>query len=275
METKIKNRKPRSPGSRFQSYIYSEDLKKQKYDGSSLIDGTLKKKGGRNCYGRITVRHRGGGAAKKYRCVDFNRKNHGIIGTIKDIHYDPNRNVPIALIFYPNGKKQYVLLAEGMKIGGTISSGSTAEVSIGNCLQLKDIPVGFKVHNLEITPNTGGKLVRSAGAFAQIASKEENYASVMMPSGEIRLLHMNCYATVGEVAYANYKNISIGKAGRNRHRGIRPSVRGMAMNPVDHPHGGGEGRTKSGKNPQSPHGKCAKGTKTRFKKSRFIIKRRK
>jgi large subunit ribosomal protein L2 len=275
MNNRIVQRKPRNSSLRFQSYLYNDDIDKHAKPERSLLTGCIKKTGGRNCYGRITVRHRGGGVDRKYRIIDFNRRERTVSGIVSSIQYDPNRNVPIALINYPNGNKQYILLAEGLKLGSSVAAGLNVEATLGNCLPLRNIPVGFSVHNLEIAPNSGGKLVRSAGACAQIVAKEKEYATMKMPSGEIRLIHLDCWATVGSLSNAGYKNISIGKAGRNRRKGIRPSVRGMAMNPVDHPHGGGEGRSKSGSHPVSPTGKCAKGTKTRKRVSRFILKRRK
>ncbi len=273
--TIIVQRKPRNPSLRFQSYLYNKEVSKKNNPEKSLVTGCLKKTAGRNAYGRITVRHRGGGADKKYRIVDFRRAEKLGEGRVIDFQYDPNRNVPLALVFYANGEKQYVLMAESLKRGDIIKTGENVEAAVGNALALRYIPVGFHIHNIELHPSRGGVLVRSAGASAQLVAKEGEYAIVRLPSGETRLIHLDCWATVGQVANAAYKNITIGKAGRNRHKGIRPSVRGMAMNPVDHPHGGGEGRSKSGEHPQSPWGKCAKGTRTRRHNSRFILKRRK
>jgi len=274
MSTRVVRRKPRTPSLRAQSYVYNDAISKGDRPIKSLLGGKIKKTGGRNCYGRITVRHRGGGAFQKYRIIDFNRFEKNLFGKVVSIQYDPNRNVPIALVVYSNGIKKYLLLAEGISVGSTVIASETADVSVGNALPLKCIPDGFAIHNIEVRPGSGGKMVRSAGASAQIVAKEGEYVTIKMPSGEIRLLHQNCWATVGALANAGYKNESIGKAGRNRWRGKRPSVRGMAMNPIDHPHGGGEGRSKSGSHPVSPWGKCAKGTKTRMRKSRFIIRRR-
>lgn len=272
---KIVKRKPRNSSLRFQSYLYDEMVNKKNCPEKSLVGGRLVHSGGRNAYGRITVRHRGGGAARIYRIIDFMRFDRNVVGVVKDIQYDPNRNVPIALIVYQNGKKGYILLSDNMKIGSTVVAGENVEALEGNALPLRNIPVGFMLHNLEIRPGGGGVLVRSAGTSAQLVAKENDYATIRMPSGESRLLHLDCWATIGVVANAAIKNIVIGKAGRNRYLGKRPSVRGMAMNPVDHPHGGGEGRSKSGSHPRSPFGKCAKGSKTRRKKSRFILKRKK
>lgn len=272
---KIVQRKPRNPSLRFQSYLYDSVVSKKNNPEKSLVTGCIKKSAGRNAYGRITVRHRGGGADRKYRIVDFQRMNKLGAGKIVDFQYDPNRNVPLALVFYPNGEKQYILMADSLKKGDLILAGEGVEAATGNALALRNIPVGFTIHNIELKPKSGGVLVRSAGAGAQLVAKEGEYAIVRLPSGETRLVHLDCWATVGSVGNAAYKNITIGKAGRNRHKGIRPAVRGMAMNPVDHPHGGGEGRSKSGEHPQSPWGKCAKGTKTRRRVGRFILKRRK
>ena len=270
----IKSRNPRTPASRFQTYISSESIT-QKTPEKSLTIG-LKKSGGRNAYGRITVRHRGGGAARKYRIIDFARSERDIEGTVKTIEYDPNRNVRIALVAYRSGAKRYILLPEGLSVGDTVYTGVNAEAKVGNCLPLRNVPIGFTVHNIEMKPGTGGKLVRSAGTSAQLMAKKDSYATLKMPSGEIRMLHLDCWATVGVLGNADYKNISWGKAGRTRHRGFRPTVRGMAMNPVDHPRGGGEGRSKSGTLAgTSPWGKGSTGTRTRRRKSPFILKRRK
>jgi len=273
--TKIIQRKPRNASLRFQSYLYNSLVSKKNDPEKTLLTGCIKKNAGRNAYGRITVRHRGGGADKKYRVIDFKRLERAVAGVVADIQYDPNRNVPIALIVFSNGNKSYILLPENIVVGSVVSAGVNVEALSGNALPLRNIPVGFQVHNLELKPGFGGVLVRSAGASAQLVAKENEHAIIKLPSGETRLVHLDCWATVGQVANSAFKNITIGKAGRNRHLGIRPSVRGMAMNPVDHPHGGGEGRSKSGSHPRSPWGKCAKGTKTRRSKNRFILKRRK
>jgi large subunit ribosomal protein L2 len=273
--TKIIQRKPRNASLRFQSYLYNSLVSKKNDPEKTLLTGCIKKNAGRNAYGRITVRHRGGGADKKYRVIDFKRLERAVAGVVADIQYDPNRNVPIALIVFSNGNKSYILLPENIVVGSVVSAGVNVEALSGNALPLRNIPVGFQVHNLELKPGFGGVLVRSAGAAAQLVAKENEHAIIKLPSGETRLVHLDCWATVGQVANSAFKNITIGKAGRNRHLGIRPSVRGMAMNPVDHPHGGGEGRSKSGSHPRSPWGKCAKGTKTRRSKNRFILKRRK
>lgn len=269
----INRRKPRNASLRFQSFVDTSDLTKKKPE-KSLVKG-LKKSGGRNVYGRITVRHRGGGAARKYRMVDFKRVIRDIPGKVVAIEYDPNRSARIALIVYENGVKSYMLAPQGLEIGSVIMAGESAEVSVGNSLPLRNIPIGFTVHNIEITPGSGGKLARSAGASIQLVAKEGDHATLRMPSGEMRMVHANCWATIGVLGNADHKNVSIGKAGRTRHRGFRPTVRGMVMNPVDHPHGGGEGRSKSGSHPVSPWGKGAKGTRTRRRKNPLIIRRRK
>ena len=266
-------RKPRNPSLRFQTFVDTSDITTNKPE-KSLVVG-LRKSGGRNAYGRITVRHRGGGAPTKYRIIDFNRSERDIPGIVKSIEYDPNRNTRIGLVVYKSGAKRYILIPNELKVGQEVIAGATVEPRVGNALPLSRIPVGFQVHNIEIKPGSGGKLARSAGTFAQIVAKENELVTLKMPSGEVRLVHQDCWATVGTLGNADYKNITWGKAGRTRHLGWRPTVRGMAMNPVDHPHGGGEGRSKSGKHPVSPWGKGAKGTKTRRRKSRFILKRRK
>jgi large subunit ribosomal protein L2 len=269
----IVKRKPRNASLRFQTFIDNSDLTTSK-PCKQLTVG-LRKKGGRNVHGRITMRHQGGGADRLYRIIDFKRSERDIEGTVKTVEYDPNRNVRIGLVLYKNGVKRYILLPEDLKVGSTVYAGEKAEPTVGNCLPMNNIPVGFMVHNIEMTPGKGGKLVRSAGCAAQIVAKNDGFATMKMPSGEIRLISLDCWATVGVLGNADFKNISWGKAGRSRHRGIRPSVRGMAMNPVDHPHGGGEGRSKSGSHPVSPWAKGCKGTRTRKRRSSQIIKRRK
>lgn len=269
----IVKRKPRTPSSRFQTYMSSDDITAKKPE-KSLVVG-LRKSGGRNAYGRITSFHKGGGARRLYRVIDFRRSERDIPGKVTTIEYDPNRNVRIGLVVYANGAKRYVLIPEKVSVGSVIISGENVEANVGNCMPLRNIPVGFYVHNVEMRPGSGGKLVRSAGCGAQLQAKTDEYATLKMPSSETRFIHLDCWATVGVLGCADYKNISLGKAGRSRHMGIRPTVRGMAMNPVDHPHGGGEGRSKSGSHPRTPWGKGCKGTRTRKKDSRFIIRRRK
>lgn len=269
----IVKRKPRNSSLRFQTFIDSTDITTNKPE-RSLVMG-LRKKGGRNAYGRITVRHKGGGAARKYRLIDFKRSERDVVGTLTTVEYDPNRNVRIGLVSYANGAKGYILLPEELRVGSQVIASEKADARVGNALPLSRIPVGFMVHNIEMTPGSGGKLVRGAGTSAQLMAKTEEHATLKMPSGEIRMLPLGCWATVGVLGNADYKNISWGKAGRTRNRGIRPSVRGMAMNPVDHPHGGGEGRSKSGSHPKTPWGKGCKGTRTRVRKNPLILKRRK
>ncbi len=269
----IVKRKPRNSSLRFQSFLSSSDITKKQPE-KSLVMG-LKKSGGRNSYGRITVRHRGGGAAKKYRIIDFKRIDREVPGKVVAIEYDPNRNVRIGLVFFANGAKRYILVPENLVVGHTVIASEHAEAKPGNCMPLRRIPVGFTIHNIEIRPDSGGTFARSAGTSAQIIGKTEEYATLKMPSGEVRMVLLDCWATIGVLGNADYKNISWGKAGRTRHKGFRPSVRGMAMNPVDHPHGGGEGRSKSGSHPTTPWGKGCKGTRTRTRKNPLIIKRRK
>ena len=239
---------------------------------------SLKKNAGRNNQGKITVRHHGGGSRRKYRIIDFKRKKDGIPAVVKTIEYDPNRTANIALICYADGEKAYILAPVGLKVGQTVMNGSTAEISVGNCLPLADIPVGTEVHNIEMYPGKGGQLVRSAGNSAQLMAKEGKYATLRLPSGEMRMVPIICRATVGQVGNADHGLINIGKAGRKRHMGIRPTVRGSVMNPNDHPHGGGEGKTGIGRpGPSTPWGKPALGLKTRKKNkqsNKMIVRRR-
>jgi len=269
----IIKRKPRNASLRFQTFISSDDITTTKPERSLLIG--LHKKGGRNAYGRITTRHKGGGAPRRYRIIDFRRSVRDIEGKITTIEYDPNRNVRIGLVVYPNGVKRYILLPEGVVVGNVVVAGESAEPKVGHAMPLRSVPVGFFVHNIELRPGAGGQFARSAGTSAQLAAKGDEYATLKLPSGEVRLVLLDCWATIGVLGNADVKNIVIGKAGRSRHLGIRPTVRGMAMNPVDHPHGGGEGRSKSGSHPVSPWGKGAKGTRTRKQKNPLILKRRK
>ncbi len=236
----------------------------------------LKSKAGRNHHGRITVRHRGGGHKRKYRVIDFRRDKHGVPAKVAAIEYDPNRSARIALLFYRDGEKRYILAPDQLKVGDRVESGPDAEARVGNALPLARIPLGLPVHNLELQPGRGGRLVRGAGGGAQIMSREGGYAQIRLPSGEIRLIRSDCYATVGQVGNSEHQARSLGKAGRKRWQGIRPTVRGVAMNPVDHPMGGGEGRA-SGGHPESPWGWQTKGHRTRSRKNasnRFIVKRR-
>lgn len=269
----IISRKPRNASLRAQTYIDTSSLSKNG-PHKGLVTGLRKSSGGRNAYGRITVRHRGNGAAKKYRVIDFKRVTRDVPGKIISVEYDPNRNVHIALVSYLNGTKSYMLMPQTLELGSIVYSGENVEAKVGYSLPIKNIPVGFTIHNVEITPGSGGKFARSAGTSVQLVAKGEENATLKMPSGEMRMVNLNCWATVGVLGNADYKNISWGKAGRIRHLGIRPTVRGMAMNPVDHPHGGGEGRSKSGSHPVSPWGKGAKGTRTRKRQNSMIIRRR-
>ncbi|MCK4651335.1 50S ribosomal protein L2 [Candidatus Babeliales bacterium] len=269
----IVTRKPRSSSLRGQQFLDFKELTKKKPEKSLLAP--LPKKAGRNAYGRITVRHRGGGAKRKYRIIDFKRSQKDVAGVVSAFEYDPNRNVFIVLIKYKNGAKCYILKPDGLNIGDEIFAGTKAEAKVGNCLSLKNIPVGFFIHNVEIIPGQGGKIARGAGCSVQLLGKEGSLAILKMPSGETRTVCLDCLATIGALSNADRKNITLGKAGRTRHLGWRPSVRGMAMNPVDHPHGGGEGRSKSGSHPVTPWGKSCKGARTRRRKSTAILKRRK
>ncbi|SHJ06078.1 50S ribosomal protein L2 [Desulfofundulus thermosubterraneus] len=270
----IKKFKPTSPGRRFVTVSTFDEITKTEPEKSLLVP--LKKKAGRNFQGRITVRHRGGGHKRMYRIIDFKRDKDGIPAKVASIEYDPNRSARIALLHYADGEKRYILAPVGLEVGMTVVSGPDADIKVGNALPLRNIPVGTLVHNLELYPGGGGQLVRSAGAAAQVMAKEGKYAHIRMPSGEMRLLLLDCRATIGQVGNVEHENITIGKAGRSRWLGIRPTVRGVVMNPVDHPHGGGEGRSPIGRNPVTPWGKPALGARTRKKKpsDRLIIKRR-
>ncbi len=270
----IKQFKPYTPGRRFMSVQKNDDITKKDPERSLLAP--LHKKGGRNNRGRITMRHRGGGAHRLYRVIDFKRNKLSVPGKVAAIEYDPNRNARIALIHYLDGEKRYILAPKDVKVGDTIVAGPESDITPGNALKLRDIPVGTMVHNLEIEPGRGGKLVRAAGTSAQLMAKEGKYAYVRMPSGELRLILQECMATVGQIGNEDYENISLGKAGKTRWLGRRPMVRGMVMNPVDHPMGGGEGRSKSHKHPVSPWGTPAKGYRTRKNKpsDRLIVRRR-
>jgi large subunit ribosomal protein L2 len=238
----------------------------------------LKSKGGRNSFGRITIRHRGGGHKRQYRIIDFRRNKDGIPAKVVGIEYDPNRSANIALLNYADGEKTYILAPAGLKVGSTVLSGEKADIFPGNAMPIRYIPVGTLIHNIELKPGKGGQLVRSAGTSAQLMAKEGAYAHIRMPSNEVRLIHVECRATIGQVGNIDHENISIGKAGRSRWLGIRPTVRGSVMNPVDHPHGGGEGRSPIGrKAPVTPWGKPTLGARTRRKKQsdKYIVRRRK
>ncbi len=266
--------KPITPGRRHKVRVINNVLYKGKV--YKKLVSKKKKTGGRNNFGRITVRHIGGGHKQKYRLIDFKRNKHNIYGLVKRIEYDPNRNAYIALILYRDGERRYILYPNGMKIGDVIISGiKNIPIKCGNCLLIKDIPIGSIVHNVELTPGKGGQIARSAGSFAQITARDINYVTIKLRSGEIRKIRSMCKATLGEIGNSEYMLRVLGKAGCKRWLGIRPTVRGTAMNPVDHPHGGGEGRN-FGKHPVSPYGLQTKGKKTRKNKrtNKFIIKRR-
>jgi len=253
-----------------------EEITKTKPEKRLL--GPLRKSGGRNNYGRITTRHRGGGHKRNYRIVDFKRNKHGVPARVAAIEYDPNRSARIALLNYVDGEKRYILAPLGLNVGDTVMSGPEAEVRVGNALPLRSIPLGTQIHNVELQHGRGGVMVRSAGASAQLMAKEGNYATLRMPSGEMRMVHIDCLATIGQVGNLDHQNIRIGKAGRARWKGKRPEVRGSAMNPRDHPHGGGEGRAPRGMaTPKTKWGKPARGVRTRHNPStnRYIVRRRK
>ena len=272
----IKKYNPTSPGRRFMSVSAFEEITTTTPE-KSLLD-TLKKTGGRNAHGRITVRHRGGGEKRKYRIIDFKRNKDGVPAKVATIEYDPNRTANIALLHYADGEKRYILAPLGLKVGDTIESGEHADIKVGNALQIKNIPVGTMIHNIELKPGKGGQMVRSAGNAAQLMAKEGAYAQVRLPSGEVRMVSVDAKATIGQVGNLDSENVNLGKAGRKRHMGIRPTVRGSVMNPCDHPHGGGEGKSPIGRpGPVTPWGKPALGYKTRKKKNpsdKFIVKRR-
>lgn len=272
----IKKYNPTSPARRNMSVLTFEEITKKEPEKSLVVP--LKKKAGRNSYGRITVRHQGGGAKQKYRIIDFKRDKDGIKAKVSAIEYDPNRSANIALLTYLDGEKRYIIAPDGLKVGDFVESGENADIKVGNALPLKNIPVGTVIHNIELKPGKGGQLVRAAGISAQLMAKENDYAQVRLPSGEVRMIRLNCRATIGVVGNHDHENVSIGKAGRKRWMGIRPTVRGVVMNPVDHPHGGGEGKSPIGRpSPVTPWGKPTLGLKTRKKNKasdKFIVKRR-
>jgi large subunit ribosomal protein L2 len=272
----VKKYNPTSPGRRFMSVSAFEEITATTPERSLLAP--LKKSGGRNVHGRITVRHIGGGAKRKYRIIDFKRNKDGVPAKVSTIEYDPNRSANIALLTYADGEKRYIICPVGVKVGDTIESGAQADIKPGNALKLADIPTGTVIHNIEMKPGKGAQLVRSAGNAAQLMAKEGKYAQVRLPSGEVRMIPMEAKATIGQVGNVDQENINIGKAGRKRHMGVRPTVRGSVMNPNDHPHGGGEGKSPIGRpGPVTPWGKPTLGYKTRKKKNpsdKFIVKRR-
>ncbi len=272
----VKKFKPTSPARRFMTVSSFEEITKKEPERSLLEP--LKKHAGRNSYGRITVRHRGGGNRQKYRVIDFKRNKMDMPATVIGIEYDPNRSANIALLQYEDGEKRYIIAPLGLTDGDVVISSATADIKPGNALPISSIPVGTLIHNIELSPGKGGQLVRSAGNSAQLMAKEGKYAQVRLPSGEVRMVRINCMATIGQVGNIEHENISIGKAGRKRHMGFRPTVRGVVMNPNDHPHGGGEGKSPIGMpSPVTPWGKPALGLKTRKKNkesNKFIVKRR-
>ena len=273
----IKHFRPYTPSRRNMTISTFEEITKKTPEKSLLAN--KKKNAGRNSYGRITVRHQGGGNRQKYRIIDFKRQKDGMEATVIGIEYDPNRSANIALIEYTDGTKSYILAPQGLTDGDKVVSGAGADIKPGNAMPIENIPVGIMIHNIELNPGQGGKLVRSAGQEAQLMAKEGAYAHVRLPSGEMRLVSIKCRATIGTIGNSDHENIKIGKAGRKRHMGIRPTVRGSVMNPNDHPHGGGEGRAPVGRpGPLTPWGKPALGYKTRTKNklsNKFIVKRRK
>jgi large subunit ribosomal protein L2 len=271
----IRRYKPTSPGRRGASVSDFAELTKG-YKVEHSLTSRQKMKGGRNNQGVITARHRGGGHAQHYRLVDFKRNKDGIPAKVDSVQYDPNRSARIALLFYADGEKRYILAPEGLKAGDEVLSGPDAPPNVGNAMPLRNIPLGLTIHNIELQPGVGGKLCRSAGSTATLMAREAEWAQVTLPSGEIRRIPATCRATIGTMGNSDHMNVVIGKAGRNRWKGIRPTVRGTAMNPIDHPHGGGEGRTKGGRHPVSPSGKSAKGggTRKRRKPSNSSIVRR-
>jgi len=270
----IKPHKPTSPGRRFQTSSDFEEITKKDPEKSLLKP--LRKRGGRNSNGRITVRYRGGGHKRAYRLIDFKRDKDGIPAVVASIEYDPNRSANIALLHYADGDKRYIIAPYKLQLGDRLMSGQGAEIRNGNALPLREVPLGTYIHNIELSVGHGGQLARSAGSYCQLMAKEGKYAQIKLPSGEVRMVLQNCRATIGQVGNLEHENISIGKAGRNRWLGKKPHVRGVAMNPVDHPHGGGEGKSSGGRHPVTPWGVPTKGYRTRFRKEsdRLIVKRR-
>lgn len=270
----IKKLTPTSPARRYQTYLTNDELTTdQPY--KPLLD-SKKRTSGRNNLGKMTVRHRGGGHKRQYRIIDFKRDKFGIPGKVATIEYDPNRSARIALINYADGEKRYILAPVGIQVGQAILSGPEADILTGNALPIRNIPLGTQIHNIELKPGKGGQMARSAGSFAQLVARDGDRAQLRLPSGEIRIVSVLCMATVGQVGNVEHENVSIGKAGRSRWKGIRPTVRGVAMNPVDHPHGGGEGKTSGGRHPVNPNGKPEGRTRKANKASdKFIVRRRK
>jgi large subunit ribosomal protein L2 len=271
----LKTFRPSTPSLRFMTVTTFDDVTKNEPEKSLLLPKL--RTGGRNNLGRLTVRHRGGGHKRLYRVLDFKREKFGIPARVAAIEYDPNRSARIALLHYKDGEKRYIVQPLGLKVGASVVSGPEADILVGNALPLKNIPLGTTIHNIELRRGKGAQLARSAGSAAQLVAKEGDYAQVKMPSGEVRQIHVECLATVGQVGNLDHANVTVGKAGRSRWLGKRPAVRGVAMNPVDHPHGGGEGKTSGGRHPVTPWGQPTRGYKTRNNKrtDRFIIKRKK
>ena len=269
----IKKHKPTSPGRRFATWLQHEAVTRDEPE-KSLTEG-LRKSGGRNSKGRVTSRHRGGGAKRRYRKIDFKRRKDGVPATVAAIEYDPNRSAHIALLHYADGEKRYILAPGRLQVGNIVSSGPEADIQPGNSLPLANIPTGTTVHNVELTPGRGGQLGRSAGTAIQVVAKEGKYATLRLPSGEMRMVLVDCRATIGVLGNAEHELVDLGKAGRSRHRGKRPTVRGVAMNPIDHPHGGGEGKTSGGRHPVSPWGKPEGRTRKRKASDQMIVRRRK
>ncbi|RLC30843.1 MAG: 50S ribosomal protein L2 [Deltaproteobacteria bacterium] len=271
----IKTNKPTSPGRRFQTSSTFDEITRKKPEKSLLRPAN--KSGGRNSLGRITTRHRGGGHKRKYRVIDFRRDKDGVPAKVASIEYDPNRSANIALLHYADGEKRYILAPNRLQVGDRIISGPDVEIKTGNAVPLRNIPLGTNIHNVELNVGHGGQLARTAGSYARLMAKEGKYAQVKLPSGEVRMVLLDCKATIGQVGNLDHESISIGKAGRNRWLGKRPRVRGVAMNPVDHPHGGGEGKSSGGRHPVTPWGVPTKGYKTRKRKpsDKFILKKRK
>lgn len=272
----VKSYRPTTPAQRFKTVSTFEEITQAEPEKTLLQ--SLRKKGGRNSHGKITVRRRGGGHKRRYRMIDFKRQKDGVPAKVVSIEYDPNRSAYIALLHYVDGDKKYILAPKGLEVGHQVLSGTEAEIRVGNVLPLERIPLGTEVHNIELKPGHGGQLVRGAGTSAQLMAKEGQYAQLKLPSGEVRMIRILCRATIGQIGNMDHVNISLGKAGRNRWLGKRPKVRGVVMNPVDHPMGGGEGKSSGGRHPTTPWGKPTKGYKTRSKKKKsnqYIVKRRK
>jgi large subunit ribosomal protein L2 len=270
----VKNYKPTSPGRRNMSVLSFEEITTDKPEKSLLAP--LKRKGGRNNMGRITTRHQGGGHKKRYRIIDFKRDKFEVPAKVATIEYDPNRSARISLLHYVDGEKRYILAPIGLQVGDRIVAGENVDIKVGNAMPLRNIPVGTTIHNVELKPGKGGQLARSAGSSAQLVGRDDNYAQLKLRSGSIRRVRVECLATIGTVGNQDHMNVNLGKAGRARWKGVRPTVRGVAMNPVDHPHGGGEGRTSGGRHPVTPWGKPTKGAKTRKRKDtdKYIIRKR-